>query len=80
MISETCKSRNFCSRHSAAETWEANWHNSGLNGYGRGHLISGTLVKGPSRGEERKWGLRRRSGAGAMGDGLSCREHQLREQ
>ena len=68
---QTCKSRNLCRWHGPAETCEADWFNRGLHGF-----ASDTLVEGPSSGEECKWGRCRCLGAGAMGNGLLCRETQ----
>ncbi len=55
-MAETCKSRYLCSWHGPAETCKAYWFNRGPKGFGRGHLVSDTLVERPSSGEERKWG------------------------
>jgi hypothetical protein len=63
----------------ALQTCKAYWYNRGPKGFGRGHLVSDTLVERPSSGEERKWGRCRRLGTGAMGNGLLCRETRRRD-
>jgi len=62
-----------------SKTCKANWFNMGPNGFGSGRLVSDTLVEGLSGGEECKWGRCRCPGAGAVGNGLSCRETRRRD-
>ena len=81
-MSETCKSHNLCSRHGTAETCEADWRNSGPNGFCRGHLVSDTLVKGPSHGEDRvQWAMGSCAGrlGGGSGDGSQGKSPTLGE-
>ncbi len=73
-----CKTFNLCRLLSLAETCKSDWFVRGPNRFGGGNLVSDTSVKRLSIGEECKWG--RRTGLGAMGDGLVCRKDQRRKQ
>ncbi len=75
-LTELCKPINFCRLHGLAEPCITDLFSSGPNGFGGGNVVSDTFVHWLSSGEERKWG--RRTGAGAMGDGLAGRKYRRR--
>jgi hypothetical protein len=76
-LTEVCKIVNLYRLHSLAETCKTDWFSRGPNGFGGGALVSDTFVKRLSSSEERKWG--RRTGAGAIRDGLAGRKNWRRK-
>ncbi len=62
--------------HDLAEPCKTDWFSSGSNGFGGGNVVSNTFVQWLSSCEERKWV--RRTGVGAMGDGLMGRKYRQR--
>jgi hypothetical protein len=77
MLDRGMQNRQPLQPHSFAEICKTNWFSRGPNGFGCGNVVSDTFVKWLSSGEERKWG--RRTGAGAMGDGLAGRKYRQRQ-
>jgi hypothetical protein len=77
-LTEVCNIVNLCRLHTFAETCKTNWFSRGLNRFGGGNVVSDTVVKWLSRGEERYWG--QRMGVGAMGDELVGRKDRWRQQ
>jgi hypothetical protein len=77
-LTEVCKSINLCRLHSFAVTCKTNCFSRGLNGLGGWNVVSDTFVKWLTSSEKHKWG--RRTGAGAIGDGLEGRKDRQWQQ
>jgi hypothetical protein len=77
MLDRGMQTVNLSRLHSFAETCKTNWFSRGPEGFGGGNVVHDTFMKWLSSSEERKWG--RRTGAGAMGDGLAGRKDWWRQ-